>query len=62
MKSREFQLLSAFYVQISSLPRCCWTAKWLETQGFDAIHPEFSCDKSRIDFAMERRASSTCWR
>ena len=28
--------------------------EWLETQGFDAIHPEFSYGKSRIDFAMER--------
>lgn len=28
--------------------------EWLETQGFDAIHPEFSYGKSRIDFAMEK--------
>ena len=28
--------------------------EWLETQGFDAIHPEFSYEKSRIDFAMEK--------
>ena len=28
--------------------------EWLETQGFDVIHPEFSYGKSRIDFAMEK--------
>lgn len=28
--------------------------EWLETQGFDAIHPEFSYGKARIDFAMEK--------
>lgn len=28
--------------------------EWLETQGFEAIHPEFSYGKSRIDFAMEK--------
>ena len=28
--------------------------EWLETQGFDAIHPEFSYGKSQIDFAMEK--------
>ena len=28
--------------------------EWLETQGFDAIYPEFSYGKSRIDFAMEK--------
>ena len=28
--------------------------EWLETRGFDAIHPEFSYGKSRIDFAMEK--------
>ena len=27
--------------------------EWLETQGFDAIHPEFSYGKSRIDFLLE---------
>ena len=30
------------------------TKEWLETQGFDVIHPEFSYGKSRIDFAMEK--------
>ena len=28
--------------------------EWLETKDFDAIHPEFSYGKSRIDFAMEK--------
>ena len=28
--------------------------EWLEPQGFNSIHPEFSYGKSRIDFAMEK--------
>ena len=28
--------------------------EWLETQGFDGIHPEFRYGQSRLDFMMER--------
>ena len=28
--------------------------EWLETQGFDRIHPEYTYGNSRIDFYMER--------
>ena len=30
--------------------------EWLETQGFDAVHPEFRYGQSRLDFMMERGA------